>query len=143
MQGFEDKVARFKAQHPDMADKFQKQLDGMKALLALRERRYREADAEVDKFEQAVERANMYWQMSMGAARMNKLAGQQDPNVFEKIKTEVAFDSIEASMNRAFAELETSLLDAETSAPSKPALQHQPAEVIDIPVIVASKERAQ
>lgn len=126
VKGFEGKVTMFKRQQPDQADRFEKQLKGMQDLLVLRERRYREADAELDKFEGAIERASALWDMSLEAQRMNKLAGQQDAGAFDRIKTDVAFDSVESSLNRAFAELETSLLD------EAPALTHSPTDVIEM-----------
>lgn len=132
VKGFESKVSMFKAQQPDQAERFEKQLKGMQALLDLRQRRYREADKEVDRFEAAIERAAALWDMSLEAARMNKLAGQQDAGVFDRIKTDVAFDAVETGLNRAFAELETALLDEAPAA----AITHQPADVIEITAAV-------
>lgn len=137
VKGFESKVTMFKSEQPDQSARFEAQLNGMKALLKLRQQRYKEADDEVDRFEATVRRADALWQMSLEAHKMNKLAGQQDAGVFDQIKTDVAFDSVESSLNRAFAELETALLD---QAPA--ALEHRPADVIDLPVVATVREVA-
>jgi hypothetical protein len=42
---------------------------------------------------------------------MNKLAGRQTADTFEQIKTDAAVDSVMRSVNKAFSEMETSLLD--------------------------------
>ncbi len=99
VKGFESKVTRFKAEQPEEAPRFEQQLKGMQALLSLRQQRYREADAELDKFESAIRRASALWDMSLEAAKMNRLAGAQDAGVFEQIKTDVAFDAVESGLN--------------------------------------------
>ena len=51
------------------------------------------------------------WDMSQAAQRMNKVAGQQSGDTFEQIKTEASIDSVMKSVNMAFSQMETALLD--------------------------------
>lgn len=142
-RGFEDKVKDFAAAQPENAQQFRDQVDAMHTLLARRRQKYVETKAETDKFEQRIGRADALWKMGEEAAKMNRFARQQDAGAFEKIKTEVALDAVQDSMNRAFADLEMSLLE-ETDT-NHPALTHTPADVIEMPVltdVVAVKRSA-
>jgi hypothetical protein len=108
---FGDKVEVFKRQQPQNAERFVAQHAGMVLLLRRREQRYRQADQELDMLEQKIEQASSLWDMAMAAQRMNKLAGVDPGQQFDKILQDVAFDSVQSNVNRAFAELETSLLE--------------------------------
>ena len=67
--------------------------------------------AELKNFASAIDRAKAMWDMSQAAQQMNKLAGRQASDTFEQIKTDVAVDSVMRSVNKAFSEMETSLMD--------------------------------
>lgn len=134
---FTTKVEQFKREHPEQAAVFEQQLAGMKDLLEARRRRYKEADRAVDQFEAEISRASALWDMSQAAQKMNRVAGKQAEDVFAQIKRDTALDSVQTSLNRAFAELETSLLIE--SQPGAPLLE--PAVTINGHVL-AHKEIA-
>ncbi len=112
---FEEKVKLFSQQYPAEAPKFEQQLEGMKRLLLYRVDKYKAAKKQTEEFEMAVGKARALWDMSQEAQRMNKLAGMQTGDPFEKIKTEVALESVVSSVNQAFSELETALMDDDTA----------------------------
>lgn len=126
ISGFKDKVARFSQQYPEDAPRFADQLKTMQQLLAFREDRYRQLNQELDKFAAAIERAKAMWAMSQAAQRMNAVAGQAAGDDFEKIKTDAAIDSVMKSVNTAFSQMETALLDnAEVKQAQQAALSHE------------------
>ncbi|VWC68457.1 hypothetical protein BLA39750_00357 [Burkholderia lata] len=132
VKNFENKTELFEKQYPDDAPRFRQQLDTMKQLLSFREGRYKQVQAELKNFASAIDRAKAMWDMSQAAQQMNKLAGKQASDTFEQIKTDVAVDSVMRSVNKAFSEMETSLMDnpevkqaqqqAVMSAPHAPGL---------------------
>ncbi|RQS64287.1 hypothetical protein DID96_28595 [Burkholderia sp. Bp8963] len=111
VRNFADKTEQFEKQYPEDAPRFRAQLDTMKQLLAFRESRYKQVQNELKNFASAIDRAKAMWDMSQAAQHMNKLAGRQAADTFEQIKTDVAVDSVMRSVNKAFSEMETSLMD--------------------------------
>ncbi|MEQ5842086.1 hypothetical protein N0A02_21840 [Paraburkholderia acidicola] len=108
---FATKTAQFKKQYPDDAERFEAQLATMNKLLTFREQRYKQVQSELQNFSNAIDRAKALWDMSQSAQRMNKIAGMQTSNTFEQIKTDAAIDAVTNSVNKAFSEMETSLMD--------------------------------
>jgi predicted nuclease with TOPRIM domain len=111
VKNFQDKVATFEKQYPDDAPRFRSQLQTMQQLLHFREDRYKQVNAELENFAHAIDRAKAMWDMSQAAQRMNKVAGQQSGDTFEQIKTDASIDSVMKSVNMAFSQMETALLD--------------------------------
>ncbi|MFP6560898.1 hypothetical protein WJ542_21730 [Paraburkholderia sp. B3] len=111
VKNFQDKVSLFEKQYPDDAPRFRSQLQTMQQLLHFREDRYKQVNAELENFAHAIDRAKAMWDMSQAAQRMNKVAGQQSGDTFEQIKTDASIDSVMKSVNMAFSQMETALLD--------------------------------
>jgi hypothetical protein len=111
VKNFEAKTTVFEKSYPDDAARFKSQLATMKQLLAFREGRYKQVQDELTNFAHAIDRAKAMWEMSQAAQQMNRIAGRQSSDTFEQIKTDAAVDSVMKSVNRAFSEMETSLLD--------------------------------
>jgi len=111
VKNFSDKYTKFKTEFPEDAEKFENQLEKMKKLLDVRRKRYAEAKASLDHYSSEIERAKAIWAMGQEAAKMNAAAGLGQEDFMEKIKTETSIDAVENSMNKAFAELETSLIE--------------------------------
>ncbi|MBC8831687.1 hypothetical protein IAI13_35805, partial [Escherichia coli] len=57
VKNFENKTELFEKQYPDDAPRFRSQLDTMKQLLAFREGRYKQVQAELKNFASAIDRA--------------------------------------------------------------------------------------
>lgn len=111
VKNFADQIAGFAKEYPDDVARFQTQLGAMNKLLTFREDRYKQLQNELDNFDSAIKRAQAMWKMSQAAQKMNKLAGVELGDPFEKIKADSAINSVMTSMNKAFAEMETALLD--------------------------------
>ena len=111
VKNFADQIVQFGKDYPDDVARFQLQLDAMNKLLKFREDRYKLLQKELDNFDEAIKRAQAMWKMSQAAQKMNKLAGMELGDPFEKIKADSAINSVMTSMNKAFAEMETALLD--------------------------------
>lgn len=112
IKNFNDKLTNFKKQWTeDEAAKFTEQLDKMKQLLELRRRKYRDAEKALDEYSLQIKKAESIWIMGQEADKMNKAAGMTDEDFMQKLKVDTALDSVTSSMNRAFAELETSLME--------------------------------
>lgn len=110
---YESELDQFKAKFPAKADVFEEQLTKMKQLLRVRVESYKNAKAELQLFDKKIEEADAMWKMSQSALALNKAAGMDIGDEFEKIKVETSLDSVELSMNNAFAQLETALMDSE------------------------------
>lgn len=136
VSGFADKVEVFKAQFPKDADKFARQLEGMNMLLARREAKYKHVKAELEQFEAEIQRADAIWQMSLAAQALNAAAGMESEDVYAKIKTETAIESVQHSLNKAFAEMQTELMDnpSEYAPPSLSPPDVDTTTVVDINV---------
>jgi hypothetical protein len=111
VRNFEQKTSVFKQQYPEDAGRFESQLETMNKHLAFREGRYKQVQQEMQRFSDAIERAKALWDMSQSAQRMNKIAGMQSSDTFAQIKTDAALDSVMNSVNKAFSEMETSLME--------------------------------
>jgi len=111
VKNFADQIAGFAKEYPDDVARFQTQQDAMNKLLKFREDRYKQLQVELDNFDAAIKRAQAMWKMSQAAQKMNKLAGMELGDPFEKIKADSAINSVMTSMNKAFAEMETALMD--------------------------------
>jgi cysteinyl-tRNA synthetase len=111
VKNFASRTEEFKKQYPDDVARFESQLATMNKLLTYRESRYKQVQDELKNFSNAIDRAKALWDMSQSAQRMNRLAGMQTSDTFERIKTDAAIDSVTSSVNKAFSEMETSLME--------------------------------
>lgn len=134
VRNFSDKVDGFKIQFPAEAPKYVETLTAMQRLLALRKQRYKESQEVLAQFEGEIRKADAIWKMSLAAQELTKAAGMTDDDFMQKVRAETSFDAVQTSLNRAFAELETSLLE------ETPALTNNPSPVIDVQA-VEIKER--
>lgn len=136
VKNFADRLDGFKS-NPKItakdAAKFDDQLMKMKKLLEVRRKRYKEAELALEQYDGEIEKAKAIWEMGLEAAKMNAAAGMSDEDFLQKIKVETALDSVQTSMNTAFAELETSLLeeDDEKAIVAQHAEQEKPATRMD------------
>lgn len=129
---FAGQIEVFASQFPQDAEKFRNQLATMNRLLKVREARYQAARDELIKFAGEIKRAEAIWKMGQAAQRLNKAAGFSDDDFLARIKTETALDSVQSSMNKAFAELETSLLDEAPLQVALPELGVSRPDVLDL-----------
>jgi hypothetical protein len=128
---FKEKLVGFKEKYPKDANKFDEQVNQMKTLLQLRKQKYEEAKGNLESYELEIQKADAIWQMSLAAAEMNKAAGVDTDEFYAKIQVETALDSVQKSLNSAFADLEVSLLDEKGKKPALPASTTENTIAID------------
>lgn len=138
VRGFAGEISKLEEQYPQDAAQFKAQLETCTRLLEHQRDEYRKATVALKEFEAATSRARARWKVAQSALRMQRLSGQQADTAMEKILADESLDSVQSAMDNAFAGLESSILQIEASRASTPALTHQPAEVIDLPL--ASKK---
>lgn len=119
VKDFQDKLKGFKVQYPDDADAYDDQLDKMKKLLKLRMDKYEDAKDNLADYAKEIDKVKAIWAMGQEAVKMNKAAGMTDGDFLSKIMKETAIDSVQRSMNSAFADLEISLLDEDKNRAQK------------------------
>jgi phage shock protein A len=141
VKNFADQIAGFAKEYPDDVARFQTQLDAMNKLLKFREDRYKQLQVELDNFDAAIKRAQAMWKMSQAAQKMNKLAGMELGDPFEKIKADSAINSVMTSMNKAFAEMETALLDNKEvqKAQTQSLIENNPQPMLSATVTTTQK----
>lgn len=134
VRGFAGEITKLEEQYPQDAAQFKAQLETCMRLLEHQRDEYRKATATLKEFEAATRRARARWKVAQSALRMQRLSGQQADTAMEKILADESLDSVQSAMDNAFAGLESSILQIEASRANTPALTHQPAEVIDLPL---------
>jgi len=139
VKNFSDQIATFAKEYPDDVARFQTQQDAMNKLLKFREDRYKQLQVELDNFDAAIKRAQAMWKMSQAAQKMNKLAGMELGDPFEKIKADSAINSVMTSMNKAFAEMETALMDNKEVQQAQ-RIENSPSPVLTIDTTVVTQK---
>lgn len=133
---FADKVKAYVRQGLDDAPVYVEQLDKMKQLQQVRQDKYTATKGALAEFDEGIRRASTKWEMAKAAAAMSEVAGDVDGDVFDKIVVETSLDSVQTSLNKSFAELDTLLLDSKpvVTAP-RAALAEPHADAIDAQVV--------
>jgi hypothetical protein len=108
---FGDQLEGFKAQFPGNAAKFDRQYQAMEQLLSKREKSYQAAQAQVKQFSHEIEKAKAIWEMSKAAAAASQSGGMTTDDFYAKIETDTALGSVQTSMNLAFSQLDSALLE--------------------------------
>ena len=118
---FESKLDELSKSFPSEVPKFEEQKSQMIQLLAVRKRKYKEAQANLVAFDLEIKKADTIWQVSRAAADATKAAGMNEDEFFAKIQRETAFDAVQESLNVSFAELETALMEENDKPKSLPS----------------------
>ncbi len=103
---FEQKCRDFARRYPSRASEFEAQLSRMKALVEQKRNALIVAKEQLDLGDNKLDEMRAYWEMSQHAANLNKAAGMDTGDLYEKLKADTAVDAVFMSMNSAFAELE-------------------------------------
>ncbi len=114
---FSVKVDKFKLKYPARAPEFEKQLARMTAMVEQKKVALKEAQESLEIGDQKLEEMKAYYEMSKDAIEMNRAAGMDTGDAFEKLKADTACDAVFTQMNAAFAQLEVAAaLDVNTPA---------------------------
>ncbi len=135
---FKGKVEKFTAKYPARAPEFKAQLARMVDLVNKKKNALKVAQASLEDGALKLEEMQAYWEMSKDAIELNKAAGMDTGDAFEKLKADTACDAVFESMNLAFAQLEVAAaLEVDSDdKPAQPAVQlsHSDAVVIEATV---------
>lgn len=96
--------------HPELKNKFMEQYNKMRNLLEIRSQKYKLAQKKLKDFSDLIDQKRSEWELAQAAARMTKAAGVGE-EFMNKLMMDTAVNSVQTSLNTAFAELEVSLLD--------------------------------
>lgn len=103
---YQDKMEGFKKQYPQDVAKFAATEDKMVRLLKRMREKQKAAKIAAQEYKRQIDRAEAIYQMACAANEVTSLAGSIEKQVFEDIKKQVAFDSVNHAFNTATAELE-------------------------------------
>jgi hypothetical protein len=140
---FKGKVSKFAERYPARAAEFKAQLDRMIGLVEKKKRALQDAQQSLEDGDMKLEEMKAYWEMSKDAIELNKAAGMDTGDAFEKLKADTACDAVFESMNTAFAQLEVAAA-LEVDMVDKPAqgvaqLGHSEPVVLEVPVTQTQK----
>lgn len=138
---FAQKVEKFKLKYPARAPEFEKQLGRMTAMVEQKKVALKEAQESLEIGDQKLEEMKAYYEMSKDAIEMNRAAGMDTGDAFEKLKADTACDAVFTQMNAAFAQLEVAAaLDVNSADhPDEPVAQlaHSEPVVLDVSTVHA------
>lgn len=133
---FKLKCEKFAKKYPARAPEFQKQLDNMAKMVELKKVALRDAQQTLEDGALKLEEMQAYWEMSKDAQELNRAAGMDTGDVFEKLKADTACDAVFESMSRAFAQLEVAasleVNSDDNSAPAAVQLSYTEPTVLEI-----------
>jgi len=127
---FKRKAEIMAKKYPTEAATFQQQAAKMERLLLFRVEKWQKAQAELKVYYDTIEKARAMWEMSQEAQKLNKLAGVQEGDFMEKLKTDVSLESVNKSLETAFSEMETALMEEGSQIPENytPSIEFKPME---------------
>lgn len=143
---FKSKMNWFQQKYPNDVAQFESTADKMQAVLSRQKQKQKAAKVAARDFHDQIVRAEAIYDMALAAHAVQELSGDLEKQVYQDIKTRVAFDSVTHTFNTAVAELsveadtDPDILIADTpikgALPEDTGLQSLPkATVIDaIPV---------
>lgn len=141
---FKQKCDSFAKKYPARAVEFQTQLERMADLVERKTFALIEAKKSIAEGEHKLEEMQAYWEMSKDAIALNKAAGMDTGDMFEKLKADTACDAVFESMNRAFAQLEVaSALEVDLVDKQAPIAQitNNSSAILELPSITLTKTR--
>ena len=124
--------------------KLSRQLTDLQRIYTNRCEKWREAHQKLDRFAEEIDRAKMIWEAACAADAARETSGLTEDEFFTKLRTEMAFDSIQTSYNEALASLDTAMLEEPTSTlttEQQPALPPPLNTIDEIPSRTNTKVR--
>jgi hypothetical protein len=112
-KNFDSKLDGFIKDYPDRAAAYRDESVKLHQIYKARTQKLMAAKDELQKFGKTIERVDAEWQLAQAAREANEAAGFNDNDIFAKIKTTTALDSVQTSLNQAFSSLEISLAEEE------------------------------
>jgi hypothetical protein len=120
VNNFETMTQGFAKKYPDQAARYKQQLDVMKQALVFKQKKYSELQQNIKLMDEQIEFLRANWKMSQALQKANALAGMDTEDPMAQLKTDAAIDSVVNSINRAFAEMDSSVLQDTAQAGKGP-----------------------
>ena len=116
VNNFETMTQGFAKKYPDQAQRYKQQLDVMKQALQFKQKKYSELQQNIRLMDEQIEFLRANWKMSQALQKANALAGVDTEDPMAQLKTDAAIDAVVNSINRAFAEMDSSVLSDSAQA---------------------------
>ena len=110
VNNFETMTAEFAKKYPETAPRYKEQLATMKKALAYKNDKYRELIENIKLMDDKIQFLTANWKMSQALIKVNALGGVDSGDPMEQLKADAAIDAVVNSINRAFAEMDASVL---------------------------------
>jgi hypothetical protein len=100
-----NKMDGFRKKYPEEAPRYQEVADKMGQLLQRQKQKQKVAKQKAVEYHDQIEKASAIYDMALEANAVTQLAGDVEKQVFQEIRKQVSFDSVNHSFNQAVAEL--------------------------------------
>ena len=107
----------------------------LSAGLERKKQKYRLAKQAVANFASSIQEAELYWKAAK-AVHSSAALDDRDEDPMELLKTKTSLGAVVDSMNLAFAELDSALLDEEPESHEPKLIETTPVDVLPAPNIV-------
>lgn len=132
VNNFETMTQGFAKKYPEAAPRYKQQLDVMKKALLFKQGKYTELQNNIRLMDEQIEFLRANWKMSQALQKANALAGMDTEDPMAQLKTDAAIDSVVNSINRAFAEMDSSVL-SDTAQAGKGTITSRANMINDTP----------
>lgn len=132
VNNFETMTQGFAKKYPEAAPRYKQQLDVMKQALQFKQSKYSELQQNIKLMDEQIEFLRANWKMSQALQKANALAGVDSEDPMAQLKTDAAIDSVVNSINRAFAEMDSSVL-ADAAQSGKGPITNRATMINDTP----------
>ena len=116
VNNFETMTVEFSKKYPEAAPRYAQQLATMKQALSYKNAKYTELQQNIKKMDEQIEFLKANWKMSQALQKANALAGLDSEDPMAQLKADAAINSVVTSINRAFAEMDSSVLQDAANA---------------------------
>ena len=132
VNNFETMTQTFTKKYPEAGPRYKQQLDVMKQALKFKQEKYSELQQNIKLMDEQIEFLRANWKMSQALQKANSLAGMDTEDPMAQLKTDAAIDSVVNSINRAFAEMDSSVL-ADAANAGKGPITNRATMITDTP----------
>lgn len=120
VKNFENMIADFGKKYPENAQIYRDQLATMKKALENKSSKYTELMDKIKTMDDQISFLEANWKMSQALQKANAMGGAEIVDPMEQVKADSAIDAVRNSINKAFAEMDSAVLQASVSKSGTP-----------------------
>lgn len=120
VKNFEGMTAEFGKKYPENAQMYRDQLVTMKKALQIKSDLYKALMERIQQMDDQIAFLEANWKMSQALQKANAMGGVENADPMEQIKADAAIDSVRNSINKAFAEMDSAVLQASVAKSGTP-----------------------